>query len=224
MQSAEIELKFPIDDLARLQSRLPGLGFQLDTPRTFEQNTLYDTTDRSLRLSRQILRLRQYGSLWTVTHKRMAGGTADACPTRYKIRVETETRVDDGPSLAVIFEQLGFSPVFRYEKFRTEWSQVTSTISGPLFADPTLPPEVTMPHPRSHLVIDETPIGDYAELEGPPEWIDETLAALGVDPATCLTDSYGRLFLSWKERTGSAVDHLTFDDIPNPVVLQPALR
>jgi len=42
MQNAEIELKFPIDDLERLQSRLPSLGFQLETPRTFEQNTLYD--------------------------------------------------------------------------------------------------------------------------------------------------------------------------------------
>ena len=55
MQTAEIELKFPIHDLAGLQSRLPGLGFQLDTPRTFEQNTLYDTPSRTLRASRQIL-------------------------------------------------------------------------------------------------------------------------------------------------------------------------
>ena len=47
MQSAEIELKFPISDLAILQSRLPLLGFQLDTPRTFEQNTLYDTPGRA---------------------------------------------------------------------------------------------------------------------------------------------------------------------------------
>ena len=78
--------------------------------------------------------------------------------------------------------------------------------------------------PRSHLVIDETPIGDYAELEGPPAWIDETLAKLGVDPATCITESYGRLFLAWKERTGSAAENLTFDEIPAPEPLQPALR
>ena len=63
MQTAEIELKFPIHDLAGLQSRLPGLGFQLDTPRTFEQNTLYDTPSRTLRASRQILRIRRYGGL-----------------------------------------------------------------------------------------------------------------------------------------------------------------
>jgi adenylate cyclase class 2 len=218
MQSAEIELKFPIVDLAHLQARLPGLGFRLDTHRTFEQNTLYDTTDRSLRLSKQILRLRRYGDRWTVTHKRKPSSMDDGA-TRYKVRLETETSVEDGPALGVIFEQLGYKPVFLYEKFRTEWSQVTPSIDGPLFSDAVLAAEVPPPAPRCHLVIDETPIGDYAELEGPPAWIDSTLAALGVDPATCLTDSYGRLFLDWKERTGSSAENLTFDEIPAGAVL-----
>jgi len=57
-----------------------------------------------------------------------------------------------------------------------------------------------------------------------PAWIDATVSALGIEPATCLTDSYGRLFLTWKQRTGSPVDHLTFDQIPAPELLQPALR
>ena len=213
MQSAEIELKFPVPDPARLQSRLPGLGFHLDTPRTFEQNTLYDTSGRTLRQAKQILRLRRYGGIWTLTHKRKPGPSADGDPARYKVRIETETRVDDGPALAAIFEQLGYAPVFRYEKFRTEWSQSTSTIEGPL--SPGATPEFAMPNPSGHLVLDETPIGNYAELEGPPAWIDDTLAKLGVDPAICLTDSYGKLFLAWKERTGSPVEHLTFDLIPD---------
>jgi adenylate cyclase class 2 len=219
MQSAEIELKFPVNDLDRLQVRLLGLGFQLDTPRTFEQNTLYDTPARTLRQSKQILRLRQYGDLWTITHKRPS---PEGEASRYKIRIETETRVDDGPALAAIFEQLGYAPVFRYEKFRTEWSHATSIIEGPLF---TGPGHLTAANTtRGHLVLDETPIGTYAELEGPPAWIDETLDQLDVDPATCLTDSYGKLFLDWKGRTGSPAEHLTFEEIPTPEVLLPALR
>jgi adenylate cyclase class 2 len=224
MQSAEIELKFPIHDLARLQSLLPSLGFLLDTPRTFEQNTLYDTPSRTLRESRQILRIRRYGSLWTVTHKRQPYTSPNSDPARYKVRIETETHLDDGPALAAIFEQMGYAPVFRYEKFRTEWSQFTPTIDGPLFTDAVHPAEVSLPNPRCHLVLDETPIGDYAELEGPPAWIDNTLAKLGVAPAACLTDSYGRLFLAWKERTGSPAQNLTFDEIPAPAALQPAFR
>jgi adenylate cyclase class 2 len=223
MQSAEIELKFPITDLAHLQSSLPALGFLLDTPRTFEQNTLYDTASRALRESKQILRIRRYGDLWTVTHKRLPYVSSENNAARYKIRIETETRVDDGPALGTIFEQMGFAPVFRYEKFRTEWSQITPTIDGPLFTDAVHPDEVALSNPPCHLVIDETPIGDYAELEGPPAWIDDTLSRLGVDPATCLTDSYGRLFLAWKERAGSPAENLTFDEIPTSEVLQPSL-
>lgn len=191
MQNAEIELKFPISDPASLQSRLPQLGFHLQTTRTFEHNTLYDTPARDLRHQRQILRIRHYGDAWTVTHKRLPDTDADE--TRYKVRIETETAVDDGSALAEIFQQLGYAPAFIYEKYRTEWS-----------------------HPgerNAHLVIDETPIGNYVELEGPPEWIDRTVRALGIDFATCLTDSYGKLFLNWKQRTGSAAEHLTFDAV-----------
>lgn len=213
MQNAEIELKFPIDDLSRLQSRLPQLGFQLDTPRTFEQNTLYDTCGRTLRASTQILRIRRYGDLWTVTHKRQPGNRSEEADTRYKIRIETETQVEDGPALAAIFDQLGYLPVFRYEKFRTEWSQTMQSIEGPLFQNAKLDPEVSQLPKPTHLVVDETPIGDFAELEGPPAWIDQTLVALGIDRSTCLTESYGRLFLEWKDRTGSAAENLTFEEI-----------
>jgi adenylate cyclase class 2 len=196
MQSPEIELKFIVEDAAALHSRLPALGFHLETPRTFESNTLYDTPTRSLRDAGQILRLRQYGDLWTLTHKRHPDGEdpAQAAASRYKIRVETETTVADGAALREILLRIGLAPTFRYEKFRTEWS------------DPTT-------EGRPHLVIDETPIGNFAELEGPPSWIDQTLASLQVAPDRCLTDSYGKLFLDWKQRTGSPAEHLAFADI-----------
>jgi adenylate cyclase, class 2 len=226
MQNAEIELKFPIDDLDRLQSRLPSLGFQLETPRTFEQNTLYDTPTRALRELKQILRIRQYGDVWTITHKRRPHPAVDARfdpAPRYKVRIETETRIDDGPALASLFEQLGYVAVFRYEKYRTEWSHTPSPIERAMVSAASPPSDVPL-NPTFHLVIDETPIGNYAELEGPPAWIDATIMALGIDPATCLTDSYGRLFLTWKQRTGSSVENLTFDLIPASELLQPALR
>lgn len=200
MQAAEIELKFPVADSEALQSRLSQLGFRLETPRTFEHNTLYDTPTRSLRAHREILRIRQYGPLCTVTHKRQPAESEPVDTTRYKVRIETETTVAEGAALAEIFKQLGYTPAFVYEKFRSEWSQAIST-------------EVT-----AHLVIDETPIGTYAELEGPTAWIDKTLASLGVEPATCLTDSYGKLFLDWKQRTGSGAENLTFAEITAPAL------
>ena len=203
MQAAEIELKFPVSDPTAFQSRLPALGFHLDTPRTFEHNTLYDTPTRDLRERKEILRIRQYGPLCTVTHKRKPGPAEPVDTTSYKIRIETETIVAEGSALAAIFLQLGYAPVFVYEKYRTEWSH-------PIGPDA----EAT-----AHLVLDETPIGTYAELEGPTEWIDRTLAELKVDPATCLTESYGKLFLDWRERTGSSAEHLTFAAVVAPVLI-----
>ena len=195
MQSAEIELKFPVEDPLQLAAVLPELGFELETPRTFEHNTLYDTPDRGLRARHQLLRIRQYGTLCTLTHKRQPDGADDSL---YKIRIETETTLADGDALAAIFEQLGYVPAFIYEKYRTEWvyTQVRS-----------------MRMERAHLVIDETPIGTWAELEGPVDWIDRMLLALEVDPRMRITDSYGKLFTAWKERTSSPATDLTFAQV-----------
>ncbi|MBB5315889.1 class IV adenylate cyclase [Tunturibacter empetritectus] len=201
MQNSEIELKFPVPDPEALQARLSQLSFHLVTPRTFEHNTLYDTPNRDLRALKQILRLRQYGSLCTLTHKRLPDQQDPVDTTRYKIRVETETTVAEPEAMAEIFKQLGYLPAFVYEKYRTEWSHSAG------------PDEIT-----AHLVLDETPIGTYAELEGPTAWIDETLAALNIDPATCLTDSYGKLFLDWKQRTSSPAENLTFAEVTSPVL------
>lgn len=188
MQAAEIELKFSVSDVRALRSAADRLGFRLVTERTFEGNTLYDTADRQLRGRRQILRLRQYGARSTVTHKRLAdGGDGDL---RYKTRIETESLIEDCGALAEIFTQLGYGPAFRYEKFRTEWEM-----------------------DEGHLVLDETPIGVWAELEGPPEWIDAMLEQLGIPPELQSTESYGKLFLRWKQDTGSPAENLTFSEI-----------
>jgi adenylate cyclase class 2 len=187
MQGAEIELKFPISNPETFRRKVEGLGFRLVTERTFEQNTLYDTPDRSLRTRGQILRLRTYGNRCTVTHKRQPDNSDTNA--RYKTRIETETVVEDCDALAEIFAQLGCAPVFLYEKFRTEWA----------FGDT-----------GGHLVVDETPVGMWAELEGEPAWIDAMLDALGVAADDSTTASYGKLFLAWKEKTGSPAENMTF--------------
>ena len=199
MQAPEIELKFRVSDPESLQNRLPQLGFQLVTSRTFEQNTLYDTPVRDLRARREILRIRHYGHLCTVTHKRLPD-QQDSTDERYKVRIETETIVAEGSALTEIFHRMGYEPAFTYEKYRSEWA-------CPLDSGVT-----------AHLVLDETPIGNYVELEGPTDWIDRTLALLNINPGTCMTDSYGKLFLDWKQLTGSPAENLTFAEIGSPVM------
>jgi len=181
----ETEIKFRVDDLAGLALRLEAAGFRLETPRAFEDNILYDTPDRAMRARTEILRIRGYAGRWVVTHKRLP----DLGPgeDRHKRRIETETEVADGAALAEIFLSIGLVAAFRYEKWRAEWRQG-----------------------EGHCVVDETPIGNFAELEGPAEWIDHAAARLGVDPSQYITLSYGRLFELWREEHGSAAQDLTF--------------
>ena len=188
MQSIEIEVKFRVSNLQALESALHQHGFQCRTPRTFERNVLFDTDSHILRATRQILRLRRYGERWVVTHKQTTAN--DSPEARHKERIETETEVEDGDAMTTIFSILGYTPSFVYEKWRSEWADSDG-----------------------HCVVDETPIGQYAELEGPPEWIDQTLAMLKVDQADVTTLSYGRLFEQWQQETASRAMNMTFAEI-----------
>ena len=181
----ETEIKFRVNDVTALTARLEAAGFRLQTTRSFESNVLYDTPDRQMRARTEILRIRSYAGRCTLTHKRLpSSGPGE---DRHKHRVETETEISDGSALAEVFLSLGLVAAFRYEKWRTEWTD-----------------------DQGHCVVDETPIGDYAELEGNAEWIDRAAVRLGVVPAEYLTLSYGRLFELWREQHGCTAEDLTF--------------
>ena len=201
MQAAEIELKFPVSDPQALQTRLPHLGFHLDTPRTFEHNTLYDTPTRDLRAQTRdppSPRVRRHPHPHSQAHRRhRRTPTPPATRSASRPRPPSPTRTP--------------SP-------RSSPSSATCPSSSTRSTAPSGPSSTQPPTPLAHLVLDETPIGTYAELEGPTDWIDRTLAELNIDPATCLTDSYGKLFLDWKQRTGSPAEHLTFAEIASPVL------
>ena len=180
-QSQEVEIKFRIADLKALQRKLRASGFRRVTPPTHEFNTLYDLPGQPLRKRGEILRLRKYGKTWLLTHK------AKGNKGRHKTRVETETVVADGPKMAAILDSLGFRPTFIYEKFRAEWTDGAG-----------------------HVVLDQTPLGDIAEIEGPPAWIDATARNLGVTQQAYLTDTYADLFVQWKRQTKSSANAMTF--------------
>ncbi len=180
----EVEIKFRAGDLRALGKRLRAAGFRRLTPRTREMNTLYDLPGYPLRRRGELLRLRQYGKQWTLTHK-SRGKTG-----RHKSRAELETQVAGGPAMAAILEALGFAPSFRYEKFRSQWSDGAG-----------------------HIVLDETPIGDFGEIEGPPRWIDRTARQLNLAPRDYITSTYADLFYQWKRRTGSRARNMTFREI-----------
>ncbi len=177
----EIEIKFRIENLTARVHALKVAGFKQLTRSTHETNALYDLPGQKLRKRGELLRLRNYGETWVLTHK--AKGKAG----RHKMRVELETRVENGQQMDAILRALGFAPTFRYEKYRAEWSDG-----------------------KGHVVIDKTPIGWFGEIEGPPRWIDGTARVLGIAPAHYITQTYAELFFSWKRTAHSKATEMTF--------------
>lgn len=188
---AETEIKFKIADVAALESKLQSIGFKLKTPSTLEVNTLYDLPSGELRSKGEVLRIRRYGDVWKVTHK--TKGTAG----RHKVRAESETKISSGEQMDAIFRALGYAPTFIYEKYRAEWTDG-----------------------HGEVVVDWTPIGDIAEIEGEPGWIDKIAHQLGVLDEAFISKSYAGLFQEWREETGSKASNMTFEECgrPHPTV------
>ena len=182
----EVEIKFRIEDRRAIERRLRAAKFNLVTKSTHEMNTLYDLAGQVLRKRGELLRLRKYGEEWVLTHK--AKGPTGKKAARHKSRMELETKVENGQKMDAILRALGFSPSFRYEKSRAEWS-----------------------NGKGHVVLDHTPIGDFGEIEGPARWIDRTAKLLGIERRLYMTQTYAELFFEWKRRTGSSAREMTFE-------------
>jgi adenylate cyclase, class 2 len=167
----EIEIKLRLGGkLVKMRRTLGKLGFRVTQPRALESNILFDNPKRSLRKHGKLIRVRLTGGHRMLTFK----GPSQA--GRYKKRQEIEFDLPDGARLDAIFGHLGFHPVFRYEKYRAEYSK---------------------PRGLGKVLLDETPIGNFLELEGPPRWIDRTARLLGFSHADYITRSYGYLYLAF---------------------------
>lgn len=179
----EVEVKLRIPSARAGHELIRKAGIPIARPRVFESNTVYDTPDGALRGRGELIRLRTAGARAVLTYK----GAGE--PGKHKSREELETVVGDAGVAALILSRLGLVPVFRYEKYRTE------------FKAPGSPGVVT---------LDETPIGVFLELEGTPEWIDSEAARLGFAEKDYITASYGSLYLESCRSLGITPSHMVF--------------
>ncbi|MBZ5514206.1 MAG: class IV adenylate cyclase [Acidobacteriia bacterium] len=186
---AETEVKLAVTNLRALRRRLGQLGFRVVRPRHLESNVVYDFPDLRLWRTRCLLRLRQAGREWVLTFK------GAPCGSRaYKTRQELETGVDDGAVFAGILAGLGLNPAFRYEKYRTVfaptagWRREAAALAE----------------------LDETPIGNYLELEGPAAWIDRVATRLGYSRDRYITASYAALYREHCEESGTPPTDMVF--------------
>jgi adenylate cyclase class 2 len=180
----EIEIKLPVSDLERTRATVVRLGYCVHHERAHEFNTVFDTRLSRLRRKGQMIRVRRFGNIATLTFKGLS------TEGRHKQREETEFTVSDADAAALVLQQLGLRPMFRYEKFRTEFSK---------------------PGGEGIITVDETPVGNFLELEGPPAWIDDVAAQLGYQERDYIKRSYGALYIQHCESTGTAPRDMLFE-------------
>ena len=164
----ETEIKLRVASAEAARALLTRGGAVPERPRVLEDNVLYDDAGGSLRAGGCVLRLREAGGEALLTFKGPKRLVQGA-----KRRDEHETRVASAAEMRAILAAAGYRGVFRYQKYRETWS-----FRG------------------VEVLLDETPIGTFFELEGELHAIHEAASALGYTPNDYVSDSYATLFLA----------------------------
>jgi len=180
----ELEIKIYLSNLAAYQHKVETLGGQLVEPRVHEINLRFDSPDRELTRTAQVLRLRQ-DTTARLTYKG-PGETVGGVHARREI----EFTVSDYQSAQLLLESLGYQISLMYEKFRT-----TYLLDG------------------LQVTLDEMPYGNFTEIEGSdPAAIRDTAGKLGVNWDMRILESYTSLFDQLRDRLGFTFRDLAFEN------------
>lgn len=164
---AETEIKLEMTGPAEAREAVSRIGAVLERARHFEDNLLLDDATASLRRGGGVLRLRRTEPGASVVTFKGVRSVVEGVRSREEI----ESEVEDGDAVETILRALGFRPAFRYQKYRECYSWRDAEI-----------------------VVDETPIGTFLEIEGPIATIHAAARALGFGAADYVTESYAGLF------------------------------
>lgn len=181
-KDTETEVKIKVADLAAIAERIRAAGGTLAGERVHERNVRYDDADGTLTPVGRVLRLRQDRAI-RLTYKEPRSGDGGMT------RTELEVSVSDFETAHRILGALGFAPAWEYEKYRTTYRLDDCEI-----------------------VLDETPMGDFIEIEGDAQGIETALHTLQLQNARRITESYSVLFERVKRRLGLSFRDLTFDN------------
>ena len=184
MLRIEVEVKLKVGDKNGLDARLDSLGARLLHPRELEDNRVYDFPDRDLMRRGAMLRIRILERGAFLTYKDRARVVSGA---KTRNEIESVFPASEATALTAIISAIGLLPVFRYQKYRTTWE-----VPGLL------------------ITFDETPIGDYFELEGEKPLIDRMAGRLGYQPEDYITASYRDLYLDSSEGRSGPPDQMVF--------------
>jgi adenylate cyclase class 2 len=178
----ETEVKVKIGEAQDFGLLLDALDPVTVSRRHFEDNYLLDFPDGKLSESQRMLRVRFADGLCSLTFKGPSKPEG-----LFKIREELETRLEDGSTALQIFNRLGFTICFQYQKYRQEYA------IG-----------------ETHVAVDETPIGNYVEFEGTEQGILDLTRRIGIEESQFLRFSYYSIYLKHCREIGVTPGFMVF--------------
>ena len=191
MNGQEIEAKFHVQNLRKIELRLLELKAQLIQPRVHEINLRFDRPDGELRNSFRVLRLRQ-DDIARFTFKGPSVEKEGGILSRQDIEFE----VGDFDSAKHFLEAVGFQVVVFYEKFRTTY-ELNDT----------------------HIMLDELPYGSFIEIEGENvESIHSIADLLGLNWEAMVKAGYHALFERVAGKYGLDVSKLSFENLESATI------
>lgn len=204
----EIEVKFYVRDLAKVEQHLIKSNACLAQKRVLETNLRFDTADTALGRYRRVLRLRRPAPGFTANDPQ--GLLTYKGPTQsgqaISIRQEIEVVVSDFETASHLLEALGYQMVVMYEKWRTVYLLDQVDID-----------------------LDETPLGNFIEVEGPnTAAIQDVAQKLDLDWEARSGESYMALFNRVRLVKELTVQNLSFAELngvevnPQDMGLRPA--
>ena len=181
----EAEVKLACDDLDRL--RRAGFELEVVEPRHFEDNWLLDCGDKLLLKQGKALRVRFARGKGWVTFK----GSVRESESVVKVREEIEFDTENPDRAISLFERLGFTRAFRYQKYRTGY-------------------RLAVDGRELKVVFDETPMGNFIEIEGNESTVTRVFESSGFSTSDVIRESYPELQAERCKERGVPLEDLIF--------------
>jgi adenylate cyclase class 2 len=150
----------------------------------FEDNIVFDDENGTLFKKTYLLRLRKCDRI-TLTAKKPIE------KDQYKVMEEHEVEVSDFEKTIGILNLLGYHKVFRYQKMRETFAFNETKVN-----------------------LDDTPIGNYIEIEGEKKDIEQSVKLLGLDMNRGISKNYLELYREYCKETGKEPSDMVFLNPP----------
>ena len=186
MEYLETEVKFYLPNIDPIRTRMIDLG-AVFKHRTFETNIRFEDAEKSLIQKKCLLRLRKDKKI-TLTFK----SEPPFKDNQFKILKEFEVEVSDFDAMEHILKSLGFKEEQVYEKWREIY----------VLGD-------------THLCLDTMPYGDFLEIEGKKESIQQLASQIGLLWEKRILLNYLAIFDIIKRQLNLSFYDVTFGNFNN---------